>query len=67
MINMKAKMQLWREGIEPFEMIFDWDEVLETNKGAVVVSQISLYDEKPIIDGKEYHVMHMLPVPCFDS
>jgi hypothetical protein len=64
---MKAKMQLWREGIEPFERIFDWNDVLETNNGNVLVSQISLYDERPIIDGEEHHIMHMMSAPNFDS
>jgi len=62
---MKAKMTLWREGIEPFEKIFDWDDELMTNKGFVFVSQISLYDEKPIIDGEQYHIMHMVSAPNF--
>ena len=64
---MKAKMQLWREGIEPFEKIFDWNDEIETSGGVVIVSQISLYDEKPIIDGEEHHIIHMMSAPSFDS
>ena len=56
---MKARMQLV-DGTNWIERIFDWNDVIETNNGLVKVSKISVYDDKPIIDGKEFNIYHML-------
>jgi hypothetical protein len=63
---MKAKMTLLADGDKDAAvMVFDWDEILETSDGDALVSQISIYDEKPIINGKQYSIIHMLSAESF--
>lgn len=54
---MIAKILL--EGIAA-PIIRTWDEFLETKNGPVRVGEISVYDDKPIIDGVERRILHML-------
>jgi len=62
---MKAKILLLSDGGEIFERVFDWADQIETKSGMVNVSEISLYSDKPIIDGKECRIMNMFSAPKF--
>lgn len=63
---MEARMVLWREGVEPFIKIADWEEVVETDNGGVLGKDISLYSDMVIVDGKEHHIMTMSSAPSFN-
>ena len=62
---MKAKMTLWRDGAAQFERIYDWAATIKTNNGPKQVSKISLYDDKVILGGEEYFIVHMLSANSF--
>ena len=64
---MKAKIQLWREGSDSFTKVFNWDDVIDTNNGKVRIAEISVFYDKPVIEGKEHHIVHMLSADIFSA